>query len=68
MAAFDAGLVTVLQDGTVAASPMLSEAGRRVLYLSDTLRLKLQPQHGIYLAWHRTRVFRAMAKAGGAKS
>lgn len=57
-AAFDAGLVTVLPDGILAASPNLSEAARRVLGVSDAPRLKLQPQHVAYLAWHRKRVFR----------
>ncbi len=57
-AAFDAGLVTVLPDGIVMASPILSEAARRVLGVSDTQRLKLQSQHVVYLTWHRKRVFR----------
>lgn len=66
-AAFDAGLVTVLPDGTVSASPRLSEAARRVLCVLDAPRLKLQPQHDAYLAWHRTKVFRMLAEEDGAK-
>ena len=58
-AAFDVGLVTVQPDGAVVASPGLSDAARAVLGLSDSQRLKLQPQHTPYLAWHRERVFRA---------
>lgn len=57
-AAFDAGLVTVGLDGAVVASPALTDAARGVLGLSDALRLKLQPEHAPYLAWHRERVFR----------
>lgn len=57
-AAFDAGLVTVSPNGAVVASPGLSDAARAVLGLSDSQRLKLQPQHTPYLAWHRVRVFR----------
>lgn len=56
-AAFDAGLVTVLPDGIVATSSILSVAARRVLGVSDALRLKLQPQHMTYMAWHRKSVF-----------
>lgn len=57
-AAFDAGLVTVLPDGIVLASPILSEVAQSVLGVSDAMRLTLQPQHVAYLAWHRKRVFR----------
>jgi putative restriction endonuclease len=57
-AAFDAGLVTVLPDGIVATSSILSDSARRVLVVLDALRLKLQPQHIAYMAWHRKRVFR----------
>lgn len=58
-AAFDAGLVTVRLDGTIVASPTLSDAARGVMAISDVLRLRLQPQHAQYLAWHREKVFRA---------
>jgi putative restriction endonuclease len=58
-AAFDAGLVTIQPDGAVLSSPTLTDAARGVLGLSGALRLKLQPQHAPYLAWHRERVFRA---------
>lgn len=57
-AAFDAGLITVLPDGIVATSSILSDAARRVLGVSNALRLKLQPQHIAYMAWHHKRVFR----------
>ena len=57
-AAFDAGLVAVSPDGDVIASPALTDAARVVLGLSDTLKLKLRPEHEPYLAWHRNTVFR----------
>ncbi len=44
-AAFDAGLVTVSPDGVVVASPALSDAARGVLGFTDTLQLKLRPEH-----------------------
>lgn len=58
-AAFDAGLVTVSPGGALVASSALTDAARGVLGLSDALRVKLQPQHASYLAWHRERVFRS---------
>jgi putative restriction endonuclease len=57
-AAFDSGLVAVSHDGTVMASPVLSDAVRNVLGMSDGLMLKLQAEHAPYMAWHRERVFR----------
>ena len=57
-AAFDTGLVTVVLDGAVLASPALPDAARRVLDLSGVQRLKLRPEHEPYMAWHRARVFR----------
>lgn len=57
-AAFDAGLVAVSPDGTVLASPALTDAARVVLGLSGAVKLKLRPEHEPYLAWHRERVFR----------
>lgn len=57
-AAFDVGLVAVSPDGTVLSSPALTDAARVVLGLTGMVKLKLQPEHALYLAWHRERVFR----------
>lgn len=57
-AAFDSGLVTVSPDGTVIASRALSGTAKGVLGPSGDMILKLQPEHGPYMAWHRERVFR----------
>lgn len=57
-AAFDAGLITVLGDGTCRVSSQLDATARRVLALeSHTPRVSLRPAHEPYLAWHRTNVF-----------
>lgn len=58
-AAFDVGLVTVSPSGTVMASPALSESARSLMMISKNMQIKLQPQHGPYLTWHRERVFQA---------
>lgn len=56
-AAFDAGLITVLSNGMVIASPCLPYAARVLLGFTDSLRISLQPQHAAYLDWHREQVF-----------
>ena len=57
-AAFDAGLITVGEDGVVVVSDALSAGAQRTLGLSDTLEVDaLHPTHEYYLAWHRARVF-----------
>lgn len=56
-AAFDGGLVTVLSNGVVIASPSLPDAARVLLGLADSLRIRIQHQHSTYLEWHRERVF-----------
>lgn len=58
-AAFDCGLITVADDGTVVVSDGLGEAARRILGLaSPQFVMTLAPGHGTYLPWHRERVFR----------
>lgn len=59
-AAFDRGLITVADDGSVTPSPQLDAEARRILGL-DTLRRvrRLHDRHRAYLEWHRARVFRA---------
>lgn len=58
-AAFDAGFVTVADDGRVKISPQLEQAERHMLGFNGALRAgKLSGGHLRYLAWHRARVFR----------
>lgn len=58
-AAFDAGFITVADDGAVLVSPLLSAQERGSLALHTPLRIvHLAPEHRGYLAWHREREFR----------
>jgi putative restriction endonuclease len=58
-AAFDAGLMTVAEDGTVLVSRFLTDADRRLVGLLDPLRVrKLTDEHRAYLLWHRDKFFR----------
>lgn len=57
-AAFDAGLITVDDDGTVIGAASLSEAAREALGLGRRLVVPgLESKHRAYLAWHREHVF-----------
>lgn len=58
-AAFDCGLISVDDDGRVAISPSLDESARRLIGLTDPLRVdRLRAQHRSYLPWHREKIFR----------
>lgn len=64
-AAFDAGLMTVADDGTVLVSRFLTEDDRRVLGLLDPLSVrKLTDEHRTYLRWHRENLFRERIVSG----
>ena len=54
--AFDAGLVTFEKDGTIRISPQLSEQGK--LGITSGLHVTLNPENEIYMAFHRSEVFR----------
>lgn len=55
-AAFDGGLISFADDGTVLASPQLSESARTALRISSAPRLAgLRKPHWINLALHRGR-------------
>lgn len=57
-AAFDAGFITVADDGAIVVSDALDDDARGTLGLSKKLRLqKLEDRHRAYLLWHRARVF-----------
>ncbi|MDR7283436.1 hypothetical protein J2X84_002260 [Pseudomonas corrugata] len=55
--AFDKGYVTVSPTGNVEISPLLSEP--EILGISPDMRISLAPEHEPYLAFHRSKVFRA---------
>ena len=58
-AAFDAGFITVGQDGVLVVSDALSVGARSALGIGDGLEVGgLYPTHEHYLAWHRSDVFR----------
>lgn len=60
-AAFDSGLITVDEDGTVRVSTLLEASDRKLLGLDRPLRVRaraLADGHRVYLPWHRERVFR----------
>lgn len=58
-ALFDAGFITIAEDGTVVVSNMLSGDARRLLGLDRVLKVRaLHRGHERYLPWHRTKVFR----------
>lgn len=59
-AAFDAGLITFHDNGSIAISPNLSSEDAKVLGIHSGLRLRnVAPQHAPYLQFHRQEVFTA---------
>ena len=58
-AAFDAGFITVGEDGVVVVSDALSGDARLALGLDEGLQVEgLERAHERYLPWHRSKVFR----------
>lgn len=58
-ALFDAGLITFDPEGRISVSPLLAPEDRAELGITDGMRLRLvEPAHEVYLAHHRTDVFR----------
>lgn len=61
-AAFDAGFLTVAEDGTVLLSDALPPNARSALGLDGSLKVRgLHRAHERYLPWHRSRIFRTGA-------
>ena len=57
-AAFDAGFLTVAEDGTVLLSDALPPGARSALGLAGSLKVRgLHRAHERYLPWHRCRIF-----------
>jgi putative restriction endonuclease len=64
-AAFDAGFLTVTDDGEVLLSALLSPESRAQLGFTQPLRVHgLTAGHRAYLPWHRDKVFRRATKRG----
>ena len=60
--AFDAGFITIEEDGTGLVSSVLPVDARSVLGLDGPLRVSgLHHAHERYLPWHRARIFRKHA-------
>ena len=61
-AAFDCGLMTLDAAGAVLVSPLLSGADAEILGFEAGMRLRkpLQPQHQVFMEYHRQHVFLAV--------
>ena len=58
-AAFDAGFITIAEDGRGLVSSILPVDARSVLGLDGSLRVRgLHQAHERYLPWHRAKIFR----------
>ena len=58
-AAFDAGFITIAEDGRGLVSSILPVDARSVLGLDEALTVRgLRQAHQHYLAWHREKIFR----------
>ncbi|MBI5500471.1 MAG: HNH endonuclease [Deltaproteobacteria bacterium] len=65
-AAFDAGYITVEDDGVVVVSKALDGKARGLLGLDRTWRIRgLQDEHHVYLSWHRRNLFKDRAECCG---
>lgn len=65
-AAFDRGLITVADDGSIVVSEALDADARAVLGLDQPLRVRgITEGHRGYLPWHRDRVFQDRLAEGG---
>jgi putative restriction endonuclease len=60
-AAFDAGFITVAEDGVVLVSELLPAEARAILGLDKPLTIRgLHRAHERYLPWHRGKIFRGI--------
>ena len=55
--AFDRGLVTFELDGTLLASPLLTEP--KLIGIAPEMKVTLQPKHKPFMEFHRAHVYRA---------
>ena len=67
-ATFDAGLITLAEDGAVVVADALPDEARAILGLQHPLRVRgLHRVHEGYLSWHRTMVFRTGSSLGAGR-
>jgi hypothetical protein len=67
-AAFDAGLITIEDNGNVLVSNVLTNDDRQIIGLTGALRVSnLTDQHKTYLAWHREKLFNLGTRRPNAK-
>jgi putative restriction endonuclease len=67
-AAFDAGFITIAEDGAVLVSSTLPGTARPLLGLHQPLKLRgLRAEHERYLPWHRTKVWDRYRAAPGVR-
>ena len=65
-AAFDAGFITIAEDGTMLVSNALCPSARSALGLERPLKVdRLHGTHEGYLLWHRTKIFCSGAETTG---
>ncbi len=65
-AAFDAGFITIADDGTMLVSNTLGPSARSALGLQRALKVDgLHGAHKAYLLWHRAQVFCSGAETAG---
>lgn len=58
-ATFDRGFITIMDDGGVRVSTVVGINDRKLLGLAERLRItNLTDEHRVYLAWHRSKVFK----------
>lgn len=63
-AAFDCGLATFADDGSIIIADDIHEAACRALALVPSMKFRIDDRHRAYLQWHRTRVFRRTSNLG----
>ncbi len=57
--AFDNGFITFDKSGVIVFSPQLTESDKKVLGLSDGMKLRwCYPQHDVFLEYHRYHIFK----------
>ena len=56
-ALFDRGLIAFDNEGAILVSPSLSFSARQKLGCTESLKVKISPEHIKYISWHRNNMF-----------
>jgi hypothetical protein len=56
---FDKGYISISDEGQILVSSQLDQGTRKLLALSDDIRIILSENNRYYLAWHRENIFQA---------